>query len=135
MNKKKKEKHINKKIKTHNNNNNNYNEIKIDSCLNININKNISKGKWLNNKKCIEIISIKGNFWRIMGYTEHGINYLYPEEALYLLEKNLLGIFDEENKLYKKDVIYELIIQEITLECYLTYSKLKVFLYYFLYSF
>jgi hypothetical protein len=89
--------------------------------------KHISKGKWLSQLSIIEMIVIKGNYWRIMGKTENGKNYLYPEEALYLSEKNLLVIVDEDGgKMYSKEIFYQLIIETISLPCYLCYSKLKV---------
>jgi hypothetical protein len=63
-----------------------------------------------------------------MGKTENRKNYLYPEEGLYLYEKNLLVIVDEEDeaKIYPKEFLYQLIIQTISLPCYLCYAKLKV---------
>lgn len=34
-----------------------------------------------------EIVKMRGNFWKTHGYFHDGLNLLYPEEALYLLEK------------------------------------------------
>jgi len=39
-----------------------------------------------------EIIKMRGNFWKSFGYHHHGRNLLYPEEALYLLEKGNITI-------------------------------------------
>lgn len=117
--------------------------LSIDGSLDMTVTKNISKGKWISEKCCVEMIRIKGNFWRVMGYTFQSRNYLYPEEALYLFEKNLLVIIKEQEDedkeevegekekerdeiIYPKDVIYEMIVNIISLPCYLSYSKLKV---------
>jgi hypothetical protein len=114
------------------------NILTIDGSLDISFSKNISKGKWISEKSCVEIVVMKGNFWRVMGFTSQSKNYLYPEEALYLYEKNMLiivkereeiegeGEGQEDEVIYQKDMIYEMIIKVISLQCYLCYSKLKV---------
>jgi hypothetical protein len=49
----------------------------------------------------IKVLIVKSNWQRIMGHSINGIMYLYPEEALYLLSKNSLIVFDIENGTYK----------------------------------
>jgi hypothetical protein len=136
------ENEYNGKIKQAKNSSNNSKiSLTIDGSLDISVTKNISKGKWISEKSCVEMIVMKGNFWRVMGFTSQSKNYLYPEEALYLYEKNMLIIVKEKEEkgiegegeeseeseiIYQKDVIYEMVIKIISLQCYLCYSKLKV---------
>lgn len=72
-----------------------------------------------------EITKMKGNFWKQMGYSQNGKNYLYPEECLDLIEKRQLLLAVGDSILSVKEA-YELIISAIGLPCYLTYVKLKV---------
>ena len=101
----------------------------------------------------VTVVSLRGNFWKTMGHNKPGgINLLYIEEALYLLEKHQLLINNKNSELIMSDdetcerigandgddsnekvpptsipmrEFYELVIKSISLECYLTYVKLK----------
>eukprot|EP01038_Epipyxis_sp_PR26KG_P004054 gene4054-5797_t len=96
----------------------------------------------------IEVIKMKGNFWKVMGYTNNKKNYLYLEEALYLAEKKQLIIYEpidsntmasinndnesnfidsltEKFKCLEFKCFYTYVINSISLPCYLVFIKLK----------
>jgi hypothetical protein len=52
--------------------------------------KNIAEGEWLADQGLVELITLRGNFWRIMGFTQLQKQLLNPEEALLLVEKSQL---------------------------------------------
>lgn len=95
----------------------------------------------------VRLESLRGNYWRTMGHTGvGGTNLLYIEEALYLVEKHQLcivdksdGVSDNESdrdagvegsgenvRFYTIRQFYERVAKGISLECYLTFVKLKV---------
>ena len=55
--------------------------------------KNSAEGTWDSEKGTVELNTMRGNFWRIMGFTESKLQYLNPEEALLLAEKSQLRIY------------------------------------------
>ncbi len=65
-----------------------------------------------------------------MGITLKGLNYLHPEEALYLMEKDQIDIIDTESSdtSLLTSAFYIKAISSITLPAYLVYMKLKVLL-------
>lgn len=85
----------------------------------------ICVGTWHDDKKVVEIIQMKGNFWRTHGFSENGKDYLYPEEALLLYEKSLIRIEANGIRMSLKD-FYNVVVGIIGLPCYLCYVKLKV---------
>lgn len=105
-----------------------------------------------NDRSVVKLESLRGNYWKTMGHTNRGINLLYLEEALYLLEKHQLRIQDNTSVVTTIPVtssnndtngnsdagdsdkayftlrqFYEHVVSLISLECYLTFVKLKVF--------
>jgi hypothetical protein len=87
----------------------------------------------------VKLESLRGNYWKTMGHSSGGMNYLYLEEALYLVEKHQLvikeKILESETQETENDgdvshipsrQLYELVVKSLSLECYLTYLKLKV---------
>lgn len=46
----------------------------------------LSQAEWDENTQRAIITIKKGNCWSYIGYTENSITYLYPEEALHLME-------------------------------------------------
>ena len=61
-----------------------------------------------------------------MGYTEGGKNFLYGEEALFLMEKDQLAVIVAADECFTRDAFYNIVVSGISLECYLTFAKLKV---------
>jgi hypothetical protein len=87
--------------------------------------KHAATGRWHEALGLVEIISMRGNFWTKMGFTVNQKNFLYPEEALYLVERAQLFI-DNKGGVLPSSLFYELVAKKIELAVYLTYVKLKV---------
>lgn len=96
------------------------------------VTKKTAVAAWQSKLSLFEIFQIKGNFWKKTGFSEGGKNYLYPEEALYLLEKRQIAlcrsIEDLNQQIYlTKEEAYDLILDSVLdLAAYLIYVKLKV---------
>lgn len=75
----------------------------------------------------VEITKMRGNFWRVHGYSENQKSLLYPEEALYLVERQTLYV-EHDGELCKFKDLYERVLSIVPLACYLVYLKLKVVL-------
>jgi hypothetical protein len=73
----------------------------------------------------VHIVRLRGNFWRICGFSKNGKDYLYPEEALYLVERSFLIVKYEEVTVDYSS-FYKQIVGHVSLAFYLTYIKLKV---------
>lgn len=71
-----------------------------------------------------QITSIRGKFWRTMGFSSNGKDYLYPEETLYLAESSKLLVKQCEVEI-PSTILYELIVSKISMSLYLVYLKLK----------
>ena len=61
--------------------------------------KNLSIGEWHSETRCIKLVKIKGKYIHTMGYLSElektknkttKYNFLYPEEALYLMENVII---------------------------------------------
>ncbi len=87
--------------------------------------KHIATGNFEKKTGIVEIVVMKGNFWRIVGFNSDGKSYLYPEEALFLVERSVL-LVKIEGQSIEYSQFYELVVQHTTLPCYLTYVRLKV---------
>lgn len=72
-----------------------------------------------------EILKMKGNFWKTMGYSVKSLCYLRPEEALMLYEKGTIVVKQGE-AIIPLDIFYDKVMEVIGLSCYLVYCKLKV---------
>ena len=87
--------------------------------------KHAATGRWNDALGLVEIISMRGNFWTKVGFTINQKNFLYPEEALYLVERAQLFI-DNKGGVLPSSLFYEIVVKKIKLAVYLTYVKLKV---------
>lgn len=81
---------------------------------------------WLKDINLVKITIMKGNFWKICGHSNGIDNYLYPEEAVLLIEKNQL-LSELDDKVIEIPLAYELLLQSVPLACYLAYIRLRVF--------
>ena len=68
------------------------NEIEVETVKDFNASKlidtkTIAVGCWNPLTGLVEVTKMRGNFWKICGFSIQQKNYLYPEEALYLAEK------------------------------------------------
>jgi hypothetical protein len=88
--------------------------------------KQVAVTRWHSDVGSVEIIKMRGNFWKSFGYCIGAKNFLYPEEALLLLERGLIVVEDESNIRIALGMIYEEITSRTGLPCYLTYVKLRV---------
>ena len=52
--------------------------------------KKVAEGVWHESLGVVELSTLRGNFWRVTGYTANSRQLLNPEEALLLVEKSLL---------------------------------------------
>jgi hypothetical protein len=88
--------------------------------------KETSKGKWLPELGVAEVMKAGGNYWRTTGYSINTRSFLYPEEALYLVEEKKIAIEDQGGASLTLEEFYGYCAAVIPLACYLTYVKLKV---------
>jgi len=106
--------------------------------------KNIAGAIWNYNFDAVELTKMRGNFWRttgfrnkhncsfnivndknmILGFSKHSRNFLFPEEALFLVERYML-LVERDGKYFDFDRMYEEVLKTVPLPCYLTYVKLK----------
>lgn len=59
------------------------------------------------------------------GFSNQARNYLYPEEAVYLVERYLL-LINRGNEYIDYDILFENMLDYVPLPCYLAYVKLKM---------
>ncbi|TRZ03045.1 hypothetical protein DNTS_028685 [Danionella cerebrum] len=57
---------------------------------------NLVRAVWFPEDKLVELQSPAGKFWQTMGFSERGKQYLYPEEALYLMECGSVQVFYQD---------------------------------------
>lgn len=88
--------------------------------------KQAATGKWHEHLRLVEVVQMKGNFWSRCGFSQQSVNYLYPEEALMLVERGQLQMQGSDGQPMPSSVFYEIVIAEISLPVYLTYIKLRV---------
>lgn len=88
--------------------------------------KSAAVGEWNPASGTVEIIQMRGNFWKTCGYSASRKNYLHPEEALILFEKGHLIVRDLNHCRIPFSLFYEDILRKIPFACYLAYLKLKV---------
>jgi hypothetical protein len=94
----------------------------------IKVNRNSAGAvKWDADGNYLVVTLHKGNFFRWAGTTINSVELLYPEEALYCVEKAQLYVHRDGDKLakVKSSVFYEAVMEKVPQECYLAYSKLR----------
>nr|CAH8850397.1 unnamed protein product [Trichobilharzia regenti] len=72
----------------------------------------------------IRLSKICGKYFRIMGFSFNGSSYLYPEEALLLIESNKIQVYDGDLPLSVQQLYDQLLSGETYLH-YLVYSRLS----------
>lgn len=87
--------------------------------------KHMTECLWQPNIRLAEVIRQTGKYWKNCGFTRSNKSYFYPEEVLYLAEKDRLYVKDGSTVLEVQE-LYELILNYIPLPCYLAYVRLKV---------
>ena len=97
--------------------------MSFEVTLNMN---NVAVGIWQRDLGRVEIIKMKGGFWRTCGFCIATKNYLQPEEALLLHEKAHLLIERDDCSRIPLATLYAEVIEQMDTACYLTYVKLRV---------
>jgi hypothetical protein len=96
----------------------------------IGLRRSMSVAKWQSTLQVFQLVRMKGKFWTKCGFSINGTNFLYPEEALWLLEIKKLVISEggvmEVGSMLTKERIFQLAIPAIGIPVYLTFLKLKV---------
>ena len=98
--------------------------------------KNSTDTTWLPEQRLVKVNKMKGNFWRYMGFTYNGNDFLFPEEALILLERGQLILNKPQgrgetfvhphHRRFQLTDFYDIVIKTcVPYQCYLTYIKLK----------
>ena len=101
--------------------------------------KNSAETTWLPEQRLVVVNKMRGSYWRYMGFTHNGNDFMFPEEALILLERGQLIInkspVENENKdafihphhrRFQLMDFYDIVMTTcVPLQCYLTYVKLK----------
>lgn len=82
-------------------------------------------GHWIPDEQLVKVIRLKGNFWKNHGFSIEASNYLNPEEALFLHERQQIYV-EFSGKVLDKRSLYELVLASMPHACYLAYLKLKV---------
>ena len=70
--------------------------------------KQSSRGIWDDRLQVAKVTQPKGKSFKVMGYTgEKGTTYLYPEEALWLLEVGQLELLDDKGESISRQWLWE----------------------------
>ncbi|KAK1877381.1 tRNA-splicing endonuclease subunit Sen54 [Dissostichus eleginoides] len=87
---------------------------------------NLVKATWIPSEKIVELQSPAGKFWQTMGFSAGGKQFLFPEEALYLMECGNVQVFYQELPLSIQDG-YEKFLYSSTLRLqeYQVFGHLK----------
>ncbi|CAL1528994.1 unnamed protein product [Lymnaea stagnalis] len=86
--------------------------------------KNLIEGKWDINKRLVNVKKT-GKFWTHMGFTDNLRNWLYPEEALFLMEANVLEVYYRDLPLSIQEAYFEFLGPDVSLEEYQVFSHLR----------
>ncbi|XP_074647642.1 tRNA-splicing endonuclease subunit Sen54-like [Tubulanus polymorphus] len=86
--------------------------------------RNLVRGIWIPSKDVVRLIHGKGNFWRYVGYSEHGVDYLCPEEALFMVDLGMLEI-EYEGLPMSLQTAYTCLLQNVSLAEYQVYAHLS----------
>ncbi|XP_036409158.1 tRNA-splicing endonuclease subunit Sen54 isoform X2 [Megalops cyprinoides] len=87
---------------------------------------NLVKAKWIPSKGLVELQSPAGKFWQTMGFSEHGKQVLFPEEALYLMECGNAQVFYHDLPLSIQEGYERFLAQgTVSLHQYQVFAHLK----------
>lgn len=84
-----------------------------------------SRGRWQPQLGAVELTQQAGNFWRTAGFSVNARCFLFPEEALFLVEERKLSVTDAQDAPLSLRQLYALVLGAIPLQCYLAYVKLR----------
>jgi len=104
-------------------------DIQTDEGLTFSVSKSTSCALWQPTLGLAQVVKLRGNFWRKLGFSINGVNFLYPEETLLLYEKQQLALSKQSDSIenyMNKEQVYDCVLNAISLSAYLAYFKLKV---------
>lgn len=86
--------------------------------------KSLVQGVWEEQRRLISV-SKTGKFWSHMGFTDKRRNWLYPEEALYLMETNTLEVYYNGLPLSIQEAYTKFMGPDLSLEEYQVFAHLR----------
>ncbi|XP_059167131.1 uncharacterized protein LOC131949319 [Physella acuta] len=86
--------------------------------------KSLVEGVWDKEKGLVNV-SKTGKFWAHMGFTDDRRHWLYPEEALYLMEINTLEVKDNGVALSIQEAYKKFLGSDVTVDEYQVFSYLR----------
>uniref|UniRef100_A0A2C9LER3 tRNA-splicing endonuclease subunit Sen54 N-terminal domain-containing protein n=1 Tax=Biomphalaria glabrata TaxID=6526 RepID=A0A2C9LER3_BIOGL len=86
--------------------------------------KSLVQGEW-DSSKCLVNISKPGKFWAHMGFTDEKRNWLFPEEALFLIEANALEVYHDGVPFSVQEAYSKCLGSDVSVEEYQVYSYLQ----------
>ncbi|KAI4876921.1 hypothetical protein NFI96_030236 [Prochilodus magdalenae] len=87
---------------------------------------NLVNAEWVPEEKLVKLQSPAGKFWQTMGFSDHGKQCLFPEEALYLMECGIVQVLYRDLPLSIQEG-YERFLSPgtVTLQQYQVFGHLK----------
>ncbi|XP_071132011.1 tRNA-splicing endonuclease subunit Sen54-like [Mytilus edulis] len=86
---------------------------------------NLVTGDWDPEKKLVQLHKELGKFWVYMGFVDKSRKWLYPEEALFLMETNTMEVMYKGLPLSIQQAYQCFFSTEVTLEQYQVYTHLR----------
>ncbi|XP_052267307.1 tRNA-splicing endonuclease subunit Sen54-like isoform X2 [Dreissena polymorpha] len=82
-------------------------------------------GLWTNESRLVEIEHEGKSFWKNMGFTRNGRKFLHPEEALFLMEMNVLQVWYNFLPMSIEGAYCRFLGPTLTLEFHQVYAHLR----------
>ncbi|CAH1274464.1 TSEN54 [Branchiostoma lanceolatum] len=86
---------------------------------------NLSKAIWLEDQGLAEVTVDKGKFWHHIGHSNEGKKYLYPEEAVFLMETNAIEVYWNKLPLAIQQAYAMMLGNRVSMEQYQVYAHLS----------
>ncbi|XP_078611683.1 tRNA-splicing endonuclease subunit Sen54-like [Branchiostoma floridae x Branchiostoma japonicum] len=86
---------------------------------------NLSTAIWLEDVGLAEVTVDKGKFWHHIGHTNEGKKYLYPEEAVFLMETNAIEVYWNNVPLAVQQAYAMMLGNKVSMEQYQVYAHLS----------
>ena len=89
--------------------------------------RNMADGVWLQDEELVEVHTLRGNFWRIMGFSDNKRMFLHPEEALILVERGQLRVRPsvDTTKHIASSIFYQEVLHTVPQAVILAFNKLR----------
>ncbi|BFZ02931.1 hypothetical protein BsWGS_05970 [Bradybaena similaris] len=86
--------------------------------------RNLVEGVWDDDKRLVDVKKT-GKFWSHMGFTDKRRNWLYPEEALFLMECNTLEVYHFGVSLSIQEAFNMFLGSDVSIEEYQVFAHLR----------